>query len=291
MGSSATEPSIAPLAPGLYVVATPIGAARDVTLRALDIMRDADILAAEDTRNTRKLLDIHGIARRGPIVSYHDHNGAAQRPRLLRALEDGQSVALVSDAGTPLIADPGYKLVEAAAAAGHAVRAAPGASAVLAALGVAGLPTDRFLFAGFPPPKAAAREAMLREVGGVAATLVFYEAPRRLGACLAAMAATLGAERPAVVCRELTKRFEETWRGSLGELAARAAAGPPPRGEIVIVVGRGAPPEAGGDDIDAALMNALADRSVREAAREVAEALGVPRREVYARALTLSRAR
>ncbi len=230
MESSEREASAGVLEPGLYVVATPIGAARDVTLRALDILRDADIVAAEDTRTLRKLLEIHGVRRAGRLVAYHDHNGAAQRPGLLRALNDGRSIALVSDAGTPLIADPGFKLVEAAAAAGHMVRAAPGASAVLAALSVAGLPTERFLFAGFPPPRTAARRAFLAEVAGVAATLVFYESPRRLAACLADMADTLGADRPAVVCRELTKRFEETWRGSLaGACGAgdggRAAAG------------------------------------------------------------------
>ena len=288
MGSSETETSTGALAPGLYVVATPIGAARDVTLRALDILRDADIVAAEDTRTLRKLLEIHGVRRAGRMVAYHDHNGEAQRPVLLRALEDGRSVALVSDAGTPLIADPGFKLVEAAAEAGHVVRAAPGASAVLAALSVAGLPTDRFFFAGFPPPRTAARKAFMAELAGVAATLVFYESPRRLAGCLADMAETLGADRPAAVCRELTKRFEETWRGSLAALSERATATEPPRGEIVIVVGRGAHAAARPDEIDMALRAALADRSVREAAREVAEALGAPRREVYARALALA---
>jgi 16S rRNA (cytidine1402-2'-O)-methyltransferase len=278
------------LAPGLYLVATPIGNARDITLRALDVLAGADLIAAEDTRETRRLLAIHGL-RRPPrsLVPYHDHNGATRRPRLLAALAAGRSVALVSDAGTPLVSDPGYRLAVAAIAAGHAVTAAPGPSALLAALAVAGLPTDRFLFAGFPPPRDAARRRALAELAGVPATLVFYESPRRLAPCLAAMAESFG-DRPAAVCRELTKRFEEVRRGSLAELAAHYAAAPDPKGEIALVVGPppDAPPATGA--LDAALARALGRLSVKDAAAEVATALGLPRRQVYARALELARA-
>ncbi len=277
-----------PLAPGLYLVATPIGTARDIGLRALDVLAAADVLAAEDTRHTRKLLEIHGI-RRGRLLPYHDHNGAAQRPRLLAALAEGRSVALVSDAGTPLVADPGWRLAAEAIAAGHAVTAVPGASALLAALAVAGLPTDRFLFAGFLPPRQAARRRALGEIAAVPATLVFYESPRRLAASLADMAEVLGATRPAAVCRELTKRFEETRRGPLGALAAAYAAAPEAKGEIVVLTGGPVAAPATGETLDAALAVALAGQSVRDAAAAVATALGLPRREVYARALALSR--
>jgi 16S rRNA (cytidine1402-2'-O)-methyltransferase len=283
------EPGPKP-APGLYVVATPIGNARDLTLRARDILGAVDIVAAEDTRQTRKLLDIHGI-RREPrsILPYHDHNGAAQRPRLLAALAEGRSVALVSDAGTPRVADPGFRLTDEAAAAGHAVYAVPGASALLAALAVAGLPTDRFLFAGFPPPRDGARRRFLAELAVIPASLVLYESPRRLAASLSAMAETLGAGRDAAICRELTKRFEETRRGTLAELAARYAAVPAPKGEVVVVVGPPGAAVAGAGELDAALAAALPGASVRDAAATVAAALGLPRRQVYARALELAR--
>jgi 16S rRNA (cytidine1402-2'-O)-methyltransferase len=278
------------LAPGLYLVSTPIGAARDITLRALDILASADILAAEDTRTARKLMDIHGVKRdRRAILPYHDHNGAAQRPRLLAALAEGKSVALVSDAGTPLIADPGFKIAAEAIAAGHAVVAAPGASALLAALSVAGLPTDRFLFGGFLPPKDMARRKALAALAAVPATLVFYESPRRLAATLAAMSDVLGAERPAAVCRELTKRFEETRRGTLGALTAVYGAEDAPKGEIVVVVGPPLETEVAEEDLDAALAAALDGASVKDAATEVAARLGLPRRQVYARALELAR--
>lgn len=278
----------AALAPGLWLVATPIGNARDISLRALDILAAADLVAAEDTRRTRSLLEIHGLRRDGRrLVAYHDHNGAAQRPRLLAALAEGRSVALVSDAGTPLVADPGYRLAVEAIAAGHVVRAAPGASALLAALSVAGLPSDRFLFAGFLPPRQAARRRALGELAAVPATLVFYESPRRLTESLVDMAAVLG-DRPAAVCRELTKRFEETRRGRLGTLAEGYAAEAAPRGEIVVVVGPPAPVPAGEEALDAALAEALTRLSVKDAAAAVAAALGVPRRRAYARALTMS---
>jgi 16S rRNA (cytidine1402-2'-O)-methyltransferase len=256
----------------------------------LDILESADILAAEDTRTARKLMDIHGVKRdRRAILPYHDHNGAAQRPRLLAALAEGKSVALVSDAGTPLIADPGFKIAAEAIAAGHAVVAAPGASALLAALSVAGLPTDRFLFGGFLPPKDMARRKALAALAAVPATLVFYESPRRLAATLAAMADALGAERPAAVCRELTKRFEETRRGTLGALAAEYGAEDAPKGEIVVVVGPPLETEVAEEDLDAALAAALDGASVKDAATEVAARLGLPRRQVYARALELAR--
>jgi 16S rRNA (cytidine1402-2'-O)-methyltransferase len=284
-------PASAPgaLAPGLYLVATPIGAARDITLRALDILAAADVLAAEDTRSLRRLMEIHGVRRAGrPLVAYHDHNAALQIPRLLSELAQSRSVALVSDAGTPLVADPGYRLVAEAAAAGLPVRAAPGASALLAAIAVAGLPTDRFLFAGFLPPKAGARTRTLGELAGVPASLVFYESPRRLADSLAAMSGTLGAARPAAVCRELTKRFEEVRRGTLAALAGHYAEVGAPKGEVVVVVGPPEPAAVTADTLDAALADALATHSVREAAAAVARDLDLPRREVYARALALA---
>ena len=280
-----------PLSSGLWLVATPIGNAADITLRALDVLRSADVLAAEDTRRTRQLLEIHGITVGGrPLVSYHDRNGAARRQQILAWLAEGRSVAYASDAGTPLIADPGYRLVEAAREAGHPVHTAPGASSVLAALSVAGLPTDRFLFVGFPPPKAGARRQMLAELADVPATLVFFESPHRVVASVADMAATLGPDREAALVRELTKKFEECRRGSLAELAESLQAGGAPKGEIVLVIGPPIPGEpASAQDLDTALAEALATMSVNQAARAVARDLGLPRREVYARAVALSR--
>ncbi len=274
------------LEPGLYVVSTPIGAARDITLRALDILRTADAIAAEDTRNARKLMDIHGIALGGrPILPYHDHNGPAQRPKLLEMIRAGQSLAYVSDAGTPLVADPGFVLAREAAEAGLRVRSAPGPSALLAALVVSGLPSDRFLFAGFLPPTAAAREKALRELAGVPATLVFFETARRCSEMLSALALELGADRQAALCRELTKKFEEVRRGTLAELLASVEADPP-KGEIVVLVDRGRA-EASEEDRDAMLKEALELMSVKDAAKHVAEALGLARRDVYQAALAL----
>lgn len=278
------------LSPGLWLAATPIGAADDLTLRARDALARADVIAAEDTRTALKLMSLHGVPRAGrPMIAYHDRNGAAARPGLLARIEAGESVIYVSEAGTPLIADPGFKLAEAAIARGLPVHALPGPSALLAALAVAGLPTDRFLFAGFLPPKTAARRAELAALAAVPATLVFYESPRRLAASLADMAAALGALRPAAICRELTKLHEEVRRGPLGELAAACAA-MEPRGEIVVVVG---PPAAeaaaaSADDLDAALRRALGAMGVRDAAAAVAAATGLPKRRVYARALELA---
>ncbi len=278
----------APLAPGLYLVATPIGAARDITLRALDVLGAADLLAAEDTRTLRRLMEIHGVSMRGrKALSYHDHNGAARRPQILAALSEGRSVAYCSDAGTPLVADPGYRLVREAAGAGHAVHAVPGASAALAALSVAGLPTDRFLFAGFPPPQAGARSRWLAGLAGVRATLVIYETGRRVAALLGEMAdAGLGA-REAALCRELTKLHEETRRGTVGALAEALAQADAPRGELVLVIGPpvAATPEIA--DIEAELRVALAEMPLKKAAASVAERLGVGKRDVYQLGLRL----
>lgn len=282
-------PKTAQLAPGLYFVATPIGAARDITLRGLDILRTADVLAAEDTRTLRHLMEIHGIAVNGrPLVAYHDHNGAQARPRVLRALEEGRSVAYASEAGTPLVADPGYQLGRAAMEAGHRVLAAPGPSAVLAALTVSGLPTDRFLFAGFPPNTSSARKKWLREFAAIPATLVFYESPRRVGEMLMDLATEFGDERQAVVCRELTKRFEEVRRGSLHQLAEEFA-GEKVKGEIVVLVDRRHDSGYGPEDVAKALKERLGRMSVKDAAAEVAEAMGLPRRDVYQAALAMER--
>jgi 16S rRNA (cytidine1402-2'-O)-methyltransferase len=276
-----------PVAPGLHFVATPIGTARDITLRALDTLAGADVLAAEDTRTARKLMDIHGIALGGrPLVAYHDHNGPAVRPRLLAALAEGKSVAYVSEAGTPLVADPGYALARAAIAAGHPVHAVPGPSAALAALTVSGLPTDRFLFAGFAPVKAGERRRFLAELAPVPATLVLFEAPGRTAATLAACAEVLG-DREAALCRELTKRFEDVRRGTLGGLAASAASDPP-RGEVVLVIDRGRE-AADAADMEARLAEALRSMTVKDAAAAVADALSLPRRQVYQTALAMAR--
>jgi 16S rRNA (cytidine1402-2'-O)-methyltransferase len=276
------------LAPGLHLVATPIGNARDITLRALDTLASAEVLAAEDTRSLRRLMDIHGIALAGrPLVAYHDHNGERVRPRLIADLRAGRSVAYTSDAGTPLVADPGFALARAAIAAGCAVHAVPGPSAVLAALAVAGLPTDRFLFAGFLPPSAAARRAAIGELANVAATLVLCESPRRIRELFADLAQALGTARQAAVCRELTKRFETVMRGTLGELSAQLDR-ETPRGEFVIVIDRGAEPTSSDAEVEAALTAALSQLPLREAADTVSTALRRPRREVYRIALRLS---
>jgi len=278
------------IAPGLHLVATPIGAARDITLRALDILAGADVLAAEDTRSLRRLMEIHGIPVRGrPVLAYHDHNGAQVRPRLLAALAEGKSVAFAPEAGTPMVSDPGYQLARAATEAGYAVVAAPGASAVLTALTVGGLPTDRFCFMGFPPQQGAARKRMLAEAAAIPATLAFYESPKRIHRLLGEIGESLGPGRDCALCRELTKRFEEVIRGTVADVAA-AIDGRDLKGEIVLLVGRA--PEAAVDaaDLDGALRSALTGARVKDAATQVAEALGLPRRQVYQRALELSRA-
>jgi 16S rRNA (cytidine1402-2'-O)-methyltransferase len=270
-----------PLAPGLHIVATPIGNLGDLSPRAADTLCRADRVLAEDTRVTAKLL-AH-IKAKAPMSRYDDHTSDAERERIVAQL-GGQAIALVSDAGTPLISDPGYKLVRAARAAGHAVHTVPGPSAAIAALTLAGLPTDRFLFLGFLPSKAKARSDALAEVAGVRATLVLYESGPRLGDALAALAAQLGA-RDAAVAREISKLHEECVTGTLGELAERYADSAP-KGEIVIVVGPpGEAVEASDDQLDAALDLALARLSPSRAAAEVAEQLNVPRKRAYARAL------
>lgn len=275
------------LAPGLWFVATPIGAARDITLRALDILASAEVLVAEDTRTLRHLMEIHGLKLGDrPLIAYHDHNGAEARPRILRALDEGKSVAYCSEAGTPVVADPGYQLARAAIEAGHAVSAAPGPSAAIMALSISGLPSDRFLFAGFPPAQAGARARWIAEIGDIPATLILYESPKRVHRLLGELCEHWGEARPAALCRELTKRFEEVRRGTLGSLRD-GTDGDAVRGEIVLVIGRPleVTPEAA--DVDAALVAALGRLRVKDAAAEVAEALGLPRRDVYQRALAL----
>lgn len=276
-----------PPAPGLYVVATPIGNAEDITLRALTVLREADEVACEDSRVTAKLLARHGIGAK--LTPYHEHNAARARPRLLAKLSAGGRIALVSDAGTPLVSDPGYKLVRACIEAGIPVIPVPGPSAPLAALLVSGLPSDRFLFAGFLPNKSAARRRVFGKLAAVPATLLFFESAQRLAESLDDMAAVLG-DRPAAVARELTKLFEECRRGSLAELAAHYRDSGPPKGEIVIVCGgaTGDNAEAAAETLDAQLATALERMSLKDAVAAVAEATGLPRKQVYARALQLA---
>jgi len=275
---------------GLHLVATPIGNLADITLRALATLRRADVIACEDSRVTGKLKAAFGLS--APLVPYHDHNAARAGPKLMERLERGEIVALVSDAGTPLVSDPGFRLVRDAIEAGIAVMAVPGPSAALAALVTSGLPTDRFLFAGFLPSRAQARRRALAELASVPATLVFFESPKRLARSLADMADTLG-PRQAAVTRELTKLHEEIRRGDLAALAAEFAAGGAPRGEVTVVIAPpGAPVAADDDEIDARLGRALAGgASVRDAAAAVAADTGRARRAVYARALALVAAR
>jgi 16S rRNA (cytidine1402-2'-O)-methyltransferase len=271
---------------GLHVVATPIGNLGDISLRALAVLAAADVIACEDTRVTARLTDRYGIAT--PLTPYHDHNAATARPKLLARIADGAAVALVSDAGTPLISDPGYKLVREAVAAGHAVTTVPGASSVMAALTLAGLPTDRFFFEGFLPPTAGRREKRIAELAAIPATLVLFETGPRIAASLADLAAGLGA-REAALCRELTKLHEEVRRGNLSVLAAGAGE-LETRGEFVLVI---APPAetatAEADDVDELLRRALARVSVKDAVGEVAAATGLKRRDVYQRALALTK--
>jgi 16S rRNA (cytidine1402-2'-O)-methyltransferase len=277
-----------PQSPGLYLVSTPIGNLRDITIRALETIAGADVIACEDTRVTRKLLEHFGIAT--PMTPYHEHNAASARPKLLARLAAGESVALVSDAGTPMISDPGYKLVRAAHEAGHAVTSLPGPSALLAALTNAGLPTDRFFFEGFLPAKASQRNARIAQLARIPATLVLFESGPRLADALAALASGFG-EREAAVCRELTKLHEEVRRGTLAKLAQDYAQGAETRGEIVIVIAppdeSEAPPDA--RELDDIIRNSLTRLSLKDAVSEIAESTGVPRREVYQRALALSK--
>jgi 16S rRNA (cytidine1402-2'-O)-methyltransferase len=275
------------LAPGLYLVATPIGNLRDITLRALDVLNAADLVLAEDTRVSGKLMAAYGLKKK--LERYDEHAAERARPRVMAALAAGQRVALISDAGTPLISDPGYRLALEAIEQGAAVIPIPGPSAALAALTIAGLPTDRFLFAGFPPPKSAARRTFFEELAPVRATLIFFEGGSRLAASLADMAAVFG-PRPAAVARELTKLYETAVRGPLDQLAADPRFADP-KGEIVVVVGPGTEAAATATDAKAALAEALTRLSPADAASEVARALGLPRRELYRQAHDLKGAR
>ena len=276
-----------PLIPGLHIVATPIGNLRDITLRALDVLREADLIACEDTRVFAKLASHYGIA--APTVAYSDATQDAAEPRIVRALAAGKRVALVSDAGMPLISDPGYRLVRAALAGDHVVTSAPGASAVPLALALSGLPTDRFFFGGFLPAKEGERRRAIASAAAVPATLVFFEAPHRLAASLVDLADLLG-PRPAAIARELTKLFEEVRRGPLTELARHYGLHPEVKGEIAMVIGPPGESEApAAERLDAALRLAMAGASVKDAAAEVAARYGLKRRDVYARALELKR--
>lgn len=275
------------LQPGLHIVATPIGNLGDITLRALSTLAAADLILAEDKRVTKVLLAHYGITT--PIMAYHEHNASEMRPLVLAKLGERQALALVSDAGTPLVSDPGYKLVEAVIEAGHHITAVPGASAVLMGLVLSGLPSDRFFFEGFLPNKSGERRRRARALEHVPGSLVFFEAPHRIAETLVDLAAVYG-DRPAVVARELTKKFEQLRRGTLPELAAQYARESAPKGEIVLLVG---PPqaEAALDDagIDRALEKALTAHSQRDAVQLVSAELGLPRKRVYARALRLAK--
>ncbi|MBY5334040.1 16S rRNA (cytidine(1402)-2'-O)-methyltransferase [Rhizobium leguminosarum] len=277
-----------PLEPALYLVATPIGNLGDITLRALETLAGADVLACEDTRVTRVLLDRYGIQNRP--FAYHDHNADEAGPRLLQALEAGRSVALVSDAGTPLVSDPGYRLAQQAITAGYRVIPIPGASAPLAALVGSGLPNDAFLFAGFLPAKDKARRDRLGELATVPATLIFFESPHRIGATLLAAADVLGATRLASVCRELTKTYEEFRRGTLADLAAHYQQLENVKGEIVLVIGPPEPVETDEADVEAILADLSKSMPTAGAATEAARLTGLPRKVLYQRLLEIKNA-
>lgn len=268
----------------LFIVATPIGHLADMTYRAVEVLKQVDAVACEDTRTSAVLLNHYGIGTRR--IAYHEHNGEAQRPKLLAMLAEGKSIALISDAGTPLISDPGYQLVREARAQGASVVTVPGPSSVIAALSIGGLPTNRFLFAGFLPPKSAARHRALKELAGIRATLVLFESPQRIDALLSDIQAVLG-EREVSLCRELTKRFEEVRTGTPPELLAGLEA-VPARGELVVLIAppaeAAAPDEA---DVEARLTEALTRLSTKDAAKEVANATGLPRQQLYEQALAL----
>lgn len=273
--------------PGLHFVATPIGSARDITLRALDVLGAADVIAAEDTRTARRLMEIHGVPLAGrKVIAYHDHSTASARAGLLKLLDGTTSMAYVSEAGTPLVADPGYQLGRAAIEAGIAVYAAPGASAALAALSVSGLASDRFLFAGFPPAQIGARRKWMAELDAAQATTIVYESPKRVHRTLGELCEVLGDEREVALCRELTKRFEEVLRGTCGQVRDRLAENPV-KGEIVLVIARGTGPVATQADIEATLREAMNDLPLKQAAAQVAEALSLSRRDLYQLGLKL----
>ena len=276
------------LAPGVYLIATPIGTARDITLRALDILASVDVLVAEDTRSLKRLMEIHGVPLGDrPVLSYHDHNGGQMRPRLLGLLADGKSLAYASEAGTPMVADPGFDLARAAREAGHDVISAPGPSAVVTALTLAGLPTDRFMFAGFLPNAKGARRKALEELAEVPATVAYYESPKRVAAMLKDAAEVLGEDREAAVCRELTKKFEEVIRGNLVELS-EVCAERTLKGEIVVVIDRRRLPKIQKVDLEEELRAMLDTMSVRDASDVLAEKTGIKRRKIYQMALSLA---
>jgi 16S rRNA (cytidine1402-2'-O)-methyltransferase len=278
-----------PLAPGLYFVGVPIGTARDITLRALDVLASADVLAAEDTRSMRRLMEIHGVPLDGRrIIAMHDHSGEKVVNGLLAAVKQGKSVAYASEAGMPLIADPGFELSRAAAAQDVMQTCAPGPSAVLTALVLAGLPTDAFHFAGFLPNASSARRRALEGLAEIRATLAFYESPKRIGATLKDAAEVLGETRKAVVCRELTKKFEELRRGTLAELAESYSTGSV-KGEVVLLIDRGDLENVNEVDLDSVLKEALETMSMRDAVDAVSQAHGKPRRQVYQLALNLGK--
>ncbi|MFG6518752.1 16S rRNA (cytidine(1402)-2'-O)-methyltransferase [Sulfitobacter sp. 1A13496] len=277
------------LAPGLYFVGVPIGTARDITLRALDTLASADLLAAEDTRSLRRLMEIHGVPLDGrKVLALHDHSGTSVQERLIAAIREGKSVAYASEAGMPLIADPGFELSRAAAEAGVMQTCAPGPSAVLTALALGALPTDAFFFAGFLPNSKSARIAALEKLRDVPGTLVFYESPKRLGAMLRDAATALGAGRKAAMCRELTKKFEEIQRDTLENLAELYQA-KAPKGEVVVLIDRSRSDSVNHLDLETDLQRALTEMSMRDAVDLVAQAHGLPRRQVYQAALALGK--
>ena len=276
------------LHPGLHILATPIGTANDITLRALQVLRDADVLAAEDTRVLRKLMDIHGIDLSGRrILPYHDHNGDMQRPKIMALLAEGKTVAYSSDAGTPLIADPGFSLSKAAIENNIRVHVAPGASALLTALCLAGQPTDNFFFGGFLGSKTSQRIKNLEKVAGIDATLVYYESPKRTGAALKDMATVFGGDRLVSVCRELTKKFEEVIRGTLEEAIREIDMRVSFKGEVVIVLGPPIKKQISDEDIYQALKIALREYRIKDAASQIAEQFSIPRKRTYEMALKI----
>jgi len=278
-----------PLTPGLHIVATPIGNLKDVSFRALGTLAAADVVFAEDTRVSRKLLAHYGITT--PLIAYHEHNAAEMRPKIIARLKEGQALALISDAGTPLVSDPGYRLIEAVLAEGFNVVPVPGPSAVLAALVAAGLPTDRFFFEGFLPPKSAARRERLAALATISATLVFFESPHRLVDMLRDALETLG-DRTAVVARELTKLYETVRRGTLQNLTSEFEAASRPKGEIVVLIGATVTSDKlneATEGLDGRLRQHLTHLSVKDAVAVAVEETGLPRRQVYARAVALAK--
>lgn len=275
------------LDPGLYFVATPIGAARDITLRAMDVLRDADVLVAEDTRSLRKLMDIHSIPLRGrKIISYNDHNGSSKRPLILSEIALGKSVSYSSEAGSPLVADPGYQLGREVTNSGYRVVTVPGACAVIAALTVSGLPTNQFFYAGFLPNSKSARQKFLKLVENIPGTLVFYESPKRLNKALIDMLFILGPERPVVIARELTKKFEETIRSTLGEINEKIE-GRSIKGEIVILLGKKPETVFNLEDLHKILLVELRKNSLKDSVLKIAMRTGVARSLVYKAALEI----